>query len=679
MITSCDRENGGGCGMNEWGFAAEVKTWWDPELSRHPQWGLSRCEVETKVLGGQTRSDLTVFGGGQARLCGELRLPDHPIPSPWHPDNLEDAVTKATNQGARWAFTSDGTTVVLIDTHRSGPPLTRIVDRIELVQFRTRDELDSETFLVRVADAWRLALHRLAPVIAGLELPAGMAPDELFINSLRAVLSIPVAACRHALNQKRISDSGFATSVILWMVDEQGWTHVPERWEQEIERVAQLTTYVFATRLLFYEALRRARPEIAPLTVPRGSAMVARTTLGALFEEARHRSGDYETLFTWDAACDFALADDACVDPWVRVVEHLGVFNLATIGFDLVGKMFERLIDPHERYLWGQHYTNPDVVDLMLSFALPDGSGKLLDPACGGGTFLVRAYARKARTQEASGHQRILSELFGLDVSAFAATLATVNLAVRNLEFQDNYPQVAVRSFFRVQPDSVVMRIPAPERVSLGIGETLPVEVGRVRAVACNPPYVRAHELVSGRREEAERALAAGPRTVALPTKLSGLSNYHVYFWLHAAQFLEDDGRLVFITSGEWLDSDYGVPLQQWLLDNFMIECVVESIAEPWFSEARVGTVVVCARRCAEGELREANSVRFVLLRRRLAEFYGLHEDDGTRLRAVDGLRDRLLALDGMNGETEELDWSIVSQAELRSHGTRPAGTRSDD
>ena len=41
--------------------------------------------------------------------------------------------------------------------------------------------------------------------------------------------------------------------------------------------------------------------------------------------------------------------------------------------------LFERLIDPQERYQWGQHYTNPDVVDLMLSLAIPDGAGTVMD------------------------------------------------------------------------------------------------------------------------------------------------------------------------------------------------------------------------------------------------------------------------------------------------------------
>ena len=663
--------------MNEWGFAAEVKSWWDGEFARQPQWRFARCEVEKRVIGGQERSDLSVLGGGQVWLSGELRLPDHAIASPWHPDNLSDAIHKATTHGARWAFTSDGTILLLIDCSRSGPPIARVVDRIKLTEFISRTELDSETFLSQVSASWLTALDRIAPVVSGLVSPPGMAPDELFINSLRAVLAAPVVATREAINARRATDHAFSDRLVEWMVDEQGWTHVPERWEAEVLRVAQLTTYVFATRLLFYEALRRARPTLSSLSVPLAGAGVARATLQAFFDEARERSGDYQTLFTWDLANELALAEDNCVAPWHRVIAHLAVFDLSAISFDVVGKMFERLIDPHERYEWGQHYTNPDVVDLMLSMAIPDGRGIVLDPAAGGGTFLVRAYERKRRLLENATHQDLLTQLVGLDVSAFAATLSTVNLAIRNLEFADNFPRVAIKSFFQVQPETVLMQLPVPTAAGLGgTASTMPVEIKRVRAVTCNPPYVRVHELGQARRDEVERSLRTGRKTIPVPQKLSGLANYHVYFWLHAAQFLEDGGRLTFITSGEWLDSDYGAPLQEWLLDHIVVECVVESGAEPWFSEARVGTVVVSARLCDDRHERDSNLTRFVLLRQTLQELYGRHEDDGTRLAAVDALRDRLLGLPGPWGESDEYDWSVASQSELRQLGLRRTESR---
>lgn len=115
-------------------------------------------------------------------------------------------------------------------------------------------------------------------------------------------------------------------------------------------------------------------------------------------------------------------------------------------------------------------------------------------------------------------------------------------------------------------------------------------------AVVCNPPYVALRHLGDDRKNEAANALRQDSKAL-VPNVLKGKPNYRLYFWFHGAQFLDDEGRLVFITSGEWLDSDFGAQLQRWLLENTVIELVIESVAETWFTEARVGTVVLCARR----------------------------------------------------------------------------------
>jgi hypothetical protein len=49
--------------LNEWAFAAEIKSWWDPDFARHPEWRIDRCEVENASEGSRQRSDLVVLGG----------------------------------------------------------------------------------------------------------------------------------------------------------------------------------------------------------------------------------------------------------------------------------------------------------------------------------------------------------------------------------------------------------------------------------------------------------------------------------------------------------------------------------------------------------------------------------------------------------------------------------------
>lgn len=660
--------------MNEWAFAAEVKAWWDGEFATHPSWRLTRCEVEQRQDESLKRSDLVVWRAGTLVLSGELRLPDHARPNPWDLDNLSDAIRKATERGTHWAFTSDAQTFLLIDVQRTGPPAGRVVESYDLVPFASRRELDSATFLTRVREKWLELVGRLGPVVAGLEKPAGLAPDAVFVETLRALLAGPVSATREQLNRRRLADTAFADELVRWMVDEQGWVHLPQAWESEALRTAQLTTYVFATRIMFYEALRRSQPTLRALGLPDDcGADMARTIIREYFGDARERSGDYQTLFVWDRCSEYALISDESVRGWQRVLQHVGSFDLTNVGYDVIGRLFERLIEPHERYRWGQHYTNPDVVDLMLSFATPDGQGTVLDPAVGGGTFLVRAYERKHLLRPSASHQELLQELVGIDVSAVAANLATVNLAARKLELEDNYPRIAMRSFFQVLPGQTLMQLPA---VGLGSDASTPIAIDRVATVICNPPYVRLQNLGPARRNEAAAMLRhdaeAVTRRVAVPRTLKGAANYHMYFWFHGSQFLATSGHLALITAGEWLDSDYGVLLQEWLLDHFIIECCIESMAEQWFSEARVGTVVLVARLCDDSEARDRNLARFVLLRRKLREIYGEAASQADHLAQVDALRDRILGLHEGDGEGHDLDFSVIRQSNLRQLGLAP-------
>jgi hypothetical protein len=653
-----------GAGLNEWGFCGQIKSWWDAAAQdRYPS--LGETQIEQQAAAG--RADLTLTdAAGAPLLVLEMRLPDHAQPSAWDLDNITSAMGKASILGARWSATSDGHKFVLVDRHRPGSVIESVVFQPTLGVAPTRESLDVAAERALVKAEWLGLLGDLVEVFAG-QAPAAIAPDELFIESLRALLARPVAAVRDAISARFKKDAEFNAGVIRWMVEEQGWQHSPQDTETEIGRVASVSAYVFTARLLFYEALRRKHPELPAPDLGGGHAVTAQAVVRAIFEHARSASGDYETVFTFDDVCRYALIDNAAVTGWDRVVQHLEQFKIDELGYDILGRLFERFIDPQERYNWGQHYTSPDVVDLMLSLAMPDGEGLVLDPAAGGGTFLVRGYVRKQILRPDEPHQQLLAELAGCDISAFAASLATVSLAARDLSYDQNYPRIHAGSFFRLQPGGAFMQIP-----TLG-GDHKLVTVDDVDAVVSNPPYIAARHTGDARREEAAAALGESRRHHT-PGALSGKPNYHLYFWFHAAHFLKPGGRLVFITSGEWLDSDYGAQLQRWLLANTRIDLVVESMAEAWFSEARVGTVVLSATvddHTVAPQDRD-NPVRFVTLRAPLRGLYGCvaGESDLVHIGHVDALRDRLSTVEGL-AETDDLDWAVVSQGELWGLGVQ--------
>jgi methylase of polypeptide subunit release factors len=655
----------GAVAINEWAVAAEIKSSWDSVIASDlAMRGLNTRVEDQSEAAGQKRSDLTLRRAADTLAVGELRLPDHHLADPWLPENIKNARDKALAAGANWAFTSDCNTFLLIDVHAAGEGPSLVVAIKEIGHHADREEIDRR--LDDVKAEWRDLLLEMLPTFLGIAVPVRLPDDERFIRLLRGSLRRPIREMADSLDRKRSTDTAFASALIQWMVADQGWPHDQTKWAEEVQRTASLSAYVFTTRLLFYEALRRAEPELSPLSIAHGTpAVAARGAVSGYFQDARNKSRDYETLFVWDRACEYALIDDSVVEGWCRLIDQLNEFDLTKMDYDVVGRIFERLIEPYERYRYGQHYTVPDIVDLMLSFAIPDGEGALADMASGGGTFLVRAYARKRALQPSATHQQLLAEIYGNDISEFAASLATLNLAIRDLSFTANYPRVARRSFFSVEPGQPFMTIPDPN------GEPEDVTLPSLRAFVCNPPYVRVQEIPPSLRLEATAILGQMAPGPPIPTGVNRNANYHLYFWFHGAQFLSDDGYLVFITSTEWMDSDYGAALQEWLLRHFKLIAVVDSFAEPWFSEARVKTAVTIAKRCPDREEREANTVRFVRLRRPLISLYGSHSDPVEHFASVDALRDRILGLEGTRGSCSDLQWRTISQRELWKLGLR--------
>ena len=103
---------------------------------------------------------------------------------------------------------------------------------------------------------------------------------------------------------------------------------------------------------------------------------------------------------------------------------------------------------------------------------------------------------------------------------------------------------------------------------------------------------------------------------------------------------------LGFLTSSQWLDVEYGFPLQQFLLERFKIVAIIESRMEPWFVGARVQTAATIARLESDPQQRDDNIIRFVEMRRPIAEVLASDGTSAGALAAADEFRDNILSID---------------------------------
>jgi methylase of polypeptide subunit release factors len=671
--------------MNEWGFTGEVKSWIDQIVKLNSNLPFAGARVEDVGKGSQKRRDLTLVDrNGDPILTGEVKLPDAPDGgSPYRAEVVQDAQKKALRAGVKFFFTWNVNECVLWETATAGAGLKdRAYERWSVAAITQRAQLDAAPVQATIHEWLVKFLHDAARILKAGKVGGGRTPDIKFVEALESALTVPIRHTHEALGKLYLSNHVFKRDLDQWMLS-LGWTIVSdaEGLHELMERAAKFGCYLFVNKLVFHEALlKKYGQSLAPLNAPpdimTGDDLQMR--LQHFFADARQVTGDYETIFgdnPKDMGRRIPFYADAAVQGWRSLIDQIHEFDFSKLDYEVVGSIFERLIGPEERHKYGQFYTRVEVVDLINSFCIQTGDAKVLDPACGGGTFLVRAYARKRVLAESRNHRDLLTDIYGTDVSQFAAHLTTMNLATRDLVEDENYPRVGRSDFFDVLPDSPFVKLPQKLK-SHGLGiKYQDIKIPPLDAVIANPPYVRQEDIPKAKKKPKQGGPERGTKEfyslrVASLTgaKLSGRSDLHCYFWPHAASFLKQGGMLGFITSSQWLDVEYGFHLQRWLLKNFEVLAVLESPVEPWFVGARVATAVTIARRCDNADQRNANTVRFVQLRTPLAE---LLENDGTTLGSVlaaDTLREEILQL------TEDVSHKryrarLINQGELWREG----------
>ena len=670
--------------VDERTYAAEVAGWVTEILNRRPDLPFSRALVEDHVADTARRHDFRLYErhANRIALTGEIKMPDsiegnHPL----NAKLVEDALDKAFKAGVRYCFTWNVRQFVLFDSHMQGVPFAQrnIEGPEDVVEASVSDDVNHDWARQAVKAYWEGFLERFAELVNERRSFQPTPLDRRFVGWIEGALEDPITHTQYALDRLTGTDAVFRDRLTSWMLS-QGWELSSQRAHrrQNLERASRLACYMLLTRLVFYQVLRRRFMQMSPLSM--GGIETPdqlREVLEARFSEAVQYSRDYETVFEpdeGDIGYEIPYISPTAPADWDRLVRRIEEFDFSRLDFDVIGQMYEQLISPGERRRFGQFYTSPDVVDLINAFCIRYPDDRVLDPACGGGTFLVRAYARKRALTQSAGssqvsHQRLLGQIFGVDIAAFPAQLSTINLAVRHLSHEPNYPRVAKASFFDAQAGNPLYDIPLT-------GDSVrSIALEEVDAVVGNPPYIRQEAIA-----RVDKSTYADLFRSEWPghTKLSGRSDIYAYFFTHAAHFLKPGGYLGFITSVGWLDTEYGFRLQEFFLRNFRIVAVIESQVEKWFEDARVTTAVTILRRESDSAKRDNNPVRFIQLKRPLAEIYS---EALERPLSDEGEAARQLDMDAVRDLIEEVRTSqttgywrvqVRTQRELWKEGIAP-------
>ena len=593
----------------------------------------------------------------------------------------EPARKKASYRKAKYFAVTNFKYLIWFSTEKVNalkPEEEQIVEKYLLSDIENLDDIEQTRFSKAFKKALEDFLTRLYSVHKGKEVEPRLAIDDFLVFRLHQKIDVLANYYRRHIQDQCHKDAHFARQLTMWFLD-QGWSFAMH--PDDFMKAARQTAYLLVNKILFYNLIQAKRPkDLDLLDIPetRTKHELLAKNLQAYFNDVLKI--DYESIFTSDFIDSIAFPNIyEVVEEIKSLINILRRYDFSKLGYDIIGRIFERIIPTEERHNLGQYFTNADVVDLILKFCMLHEEDTIVDPSCGAGTFLVRAYQHKKMMNERLEHQQIMETLWGNDIAKFPAHLAAINLAINDLGVDKNYPNILKSDFFELQVGDQGFDLSEWRKkraATLGLTEREITYPRWFNAVVGNPPYTRQEEIsaiapdVAAYKENLiESSLYFHNKKIANIGKRAGI---HAYFFVHGTKFLVEGGYFGFIVSNSWLDVDYGKGLQEFFLKNYKIIAIIESKVERWFEQADINTCIVILQKCSNEQERNDHLARFVYLKRPLREFIPAAEDlwekQLHRLNEIDKLKRTILAHNDFY-ENKELRISPKRQQDLWDEG----------
>ncbi len=229
-------------------------------------------------------------------------------------------------------------------------------------------------------------------------------------------------------------------------------------------------------------------------------------------------------------------------------------------------ELYERLLTPREKKELGQVYTPYEIIDKMLDQAFElkavNENIKILDPSCGGGYFLIKAFEKLRTSLGDTVDDRYIAEnmLYGVDVDEFSVFLTKAGLL---------FVSGSRRLSFNIHCFDFLTDLN---------------NLGRFDIIVGNPPYV-GHKNSSAqyRKELYEK----------YPEVFYDKADISYCFFKKGMDSLREAGIISFITSRYFMEALYARGLRAYIKNNFSILSIFDFDGGRVFKGAMVSPAVV--------------------------------------------------------------------------------------
>lgn len=468
------------------------------------------------------------------------------------------------------------------------------------IKIRRDSDFDREDVMVALEEHIISVIQYILDIKKGLR-KRTLKPDAVsFINTLNYHCEI-ITDVAHRYVKRDV--------LVKWW-DDQQYAPFVKMDERHKRRMVQYTLYVLVNKIVFYCVIKK-KYNLPNINYDKDSIIGLKNSLFNAFEHAENVTQCFSSIFKIRDEENILFEDDVQLSSLKNLVSYLLEYEFDKLEQDALGNIYDRLISPEQKKKFGQYYTDIPIVNLMNALAIEKSTDVVMDVSSGSGTFLVKGFDLKLKLNKVDNlneRERILSELYGIDIANYPCHIAQVSLASKLLPSLSKYtypnifPNIINKDFFDV----------ANTNSATG-------GIGKVDCVVGNLPYVRQEHIdkMNLKSEHFYFNSIKGLTQENLPNKKA---DFHIYFWYKILPFLKEGSRVCLLTSDAWLNVEYGQNFKKYLNDNFKITLIMESSCDSWFDNVLVNTCITLIERCSNKQERDSNEIKFIKVHKKISD-----------------------------------------------------------